>query len=127
MPTASLCSQIVLVSSSRHTSCACRTPQLRNVSARPSGARARHHMGEQLLRLLADQLAEREFLVESGYSVADIAVYAYVHVAGDAGLTLPDAVQEWIGRVEAEPGFMNDLEPYPANAQAGVSVSIYDA
>ena len=67
------------------------------------------------------------FLVETGYSVADIAVYAYVHVAGDAGLTLPDPVQAWIWRVEAQPGFMNDLEPYPANAQAGASVSIYDA
>jgi glutathione S-transferase len=92
-----------------------------------SGARARRHMGEQLLGLLADHLAAREFLVETGYSVADIAVYAYVHVAGDAGLTLPDAVQAWIGRVEGQPGFMNDLEPYPANAQAGASVSIYDA
>ena len=50
-----------------------------------------------------------------------------VHVAGDADLTLPDAVQAWIERVEAQPGFMNDLEPYPANSQAGVSVSIYDA
>jgi glutathione S-transferase len=97
------------------------------LSPESSGARARHHMGEQLLRLLADHLAEREFLVETGYSVADIAVYAYVHVAGDADLTLPDAVQAWIGRVQAEPGFMNDLEPYPANAQAGASVSIYDA
>ena len=92
-----------------------------------SGARARHHTGEQLLGLLGDHLAEREFLVETGYSVADIAVYAYVHVGGDAGLTIPDAVQAWIGRVEAQPGFMNDLEPYPANAQAGASVSIYDA
>ena len=44
-----------------------------------------------------------------------------------ADLTLPDAVQAWIGRVEAQPGFMNDLERYPANAQAGASVSIYDA
>ena len=92
-----------------------------------SGALARRNMGEQLLGVLADHLAEREFLVETGYSVADIAVYAYVHVAGDADLTLPDAVKAWIGRVEAQPGFVNDLEPYPANAQAGASVSIYDA
>jgi glutathione S-transferase len=91
-----------------------------------SGARARRQVGEQLLGLLAEHLAEREFLVESGYSVADIAAYAYVHVAGDADLTLPDAVQAWIEGVEAQPGFMNDLEPYPANSQAGVSVSIYE-
>ncbi len=90
-------------------------------------ARARRRAGDELLRLLADQLADTEFLVRSGYSVADIAVYAYVHVAGDAGFTLPDAVWAWIERVEAQPGFMNDLEPYPPNAQLGASVSIYDA
>lgn len=99
----------------------------RRLTPDSSGAGARRHMGEQLLGLLADHLAEREVLVETGYSVADIAVYAYVHVAGDAGLALPDAVQAWIRRVESQPGFMNDLEPYPANAQAGASVSIYDA
>ena len=90
-------------------------------------ARARRRAGDELLRLLADHLADTEFLVRSGYSVADIAVYAYVHVAGDAGFTLPDAVWAWIERVEAQPGFMNDLEPYPPNAQLGASVSIYDA
>ena len=89
-------------------------------------AGARRAAGEELLGLLADHLATREFLVDSGYSVADIAVYAYVHVAGDAGYTLPAAVQAWIGRVEAQPGFMNDLEPYPPNARPDASVSIYD-
>jgi glutathione S-transferase len=89
-------------------------------------AGARRAAGEELLGLLADHLARREFLVDSGYSVADIAVYAYVHVAGDAGFTLPDAVQAWVERVEAQPGFMNDLEPYPPNARPDVSVSIYD-
>ena len=89
-------------------------------------ARARRRAGDELLRLLADHLADTEFLVRSGYSVADIAVYAYVHVAGDAGFTLLDAVWAWIERVEAQPGFMNDLEPYPPNAQLGASVSIYD-
>lgn len=89
-------------------------------------ARARRAAGEELLRLLADHLARREFLVGSAYSVADIAVYAYVHVSGEAGFTLPDAVRSWIGRVQARPGFMNDLEPYPPNARPGASLSIYD-
>ena len=89
-------------------------------------AQARRRAGDELLGLLADHLTDSEFLVGSGYSVADIAVYAYVHVAGDAAFTLPDAVRSWIERVEAQPRFMNDLEPYPANARPGVSVSIYD-
>jgi glutathione S-transferase len=90
-------------------------------------AQARRRAGEEVLRLLAAHLAASEFLAGSAYSVADIAVYAYVHVAPDAGYTLPETVRAWIERVEAQPGFMNDLEPYPANAQLGASVSIYDA
>jgi hypothetical protein len=35
-------------------------------------------------------------------------------------------VQSWLARVEAQRGFMNDLEPYPDNARAGASISIYD-
>jgi glutathione S-transferase len=90
-------------------------------------ALARRRAGEELLGLLADHVEDSEFLVPSGYSVADIAVYAYVHVGSDAGFTLPRAVRSWIERVEAQPRFMNDLEPYPPNARPGVSVSIYDA
>ena len=86
-----------------------------------SGARARRHMGEQLLGLLADHLAEREFLVDTGYSVADIGLYAYTHLAGDMGIELADypGVEAWLRRVEAQPGFMNDLEPYPEHAGGG--------
>ena len=32
---------------------------------------------------------------------------------------LDEAVREWLGRVQATPGFMNDLEAYPANAGPG--------
>jgi hypothetical protein len=34
------------------------------------------------------------------------------------------AVQAWLQRVQ--PRYINDLEPYPANAQAGAGRSIYD-
>jgi hypothetical protein len=42
-------------------------------------------------------------------------------VAADAGIALADypAVEAWLRRVEAQPGFMNDLERYPAHAGAG--------
>ncbi len=29
------------------------------------------------------------------------------------------AVGGWLARVEAQPGFVNDLEPYPPNARVG--------
>ena len=42
-------------------------------------------------------------------------------------LELPPAVVAWAERVEAQPGFMNDLEPYPANARPGAGRSTYDS
>jgi len=89
-------------------------------------ARARA-AGHEMLAVLDAHLREREFLVER-YSVADIAVYGYVHVAHEAGVAIDGhpEVARWLERVAAEPGYMNDLEPYPANARAGVSQSIYD-
>jgi len=90
-------------------------------------ARSRKAAGEEVLALLEEHLADREFMVDAGYSVADIALYGYVHVAGDAGFTLPRAVSSWIERVEAQPGFIDDLEPYPENARPGAGTSIYDA
>ena len=55
------------------------------------------------------------------YSVADIALYAYTHVAPELGLDLGrfPAVTAWLRRVEEQPGYLNDLEQYPQHAGAG--------
>jgi glutathione S-transferase len=83
--------------------------------------------GRQALDRLEDHLREREFLV-GRFSIADISVYAYTHVASDAGLELDThpAVAAWLERVETQQRFVNDLVPYPENARAGMSRSIYD-
>jgi glutathione S-transferase len=84
--------------------------------------------GEQTLADLDHHLQTREFLVD-GYTIADTAVYAYTHVAPEADydLTRYPAVERWLRRVEAQPGFANDLAPYPENARPGAGRSIYDA
>ena len=51
--------------------------------------------------------------------MADIAMYGYVHAAPDAGVRPGSATQAWIRRVEAQPGHVNDLAPYPPAAMAG--------
>jgi glutathione S-transferase len=58
------------------------------------------------------------FVAGGDYTVADVALYAYVHCAGDAGADPCEhtAVGAWLDRVEATPGFENDLEPIPAHA-----------
>jgi glutathione S-transferase len=60
----------------------------------------------------------REFVAGGGYSVADIALYGYVHCAGDADADPGEHshISAWLDRVEAQPGFVNDLEPIPAHA-----------
>ncbi len=66
--------------------------------------------------------------VPTCYTVADVALFGYLHVAGEAGYDLSTSprVSRWLERVERQPGYMNDVEPYPANAAAGAGRSIYD-
>jgi glutathione S-transferase len=55
------------------------------------------------------------FLAGDAYTIADIAVYGYGHCAGDAGADPRELahVAAWLDRVEATPGFVNDLAPVP--------------
>jgi glutathione S-transferase len=88
----------------------------------------RRAAAHDVLALLDGQLAQRDFIVGDGYSVADIGLYGYVHVAQEADLDLEPypSVRAWLQRVESTPGYMNDLEPYLPNARVGASRSIYD-
>jgi glutathione S-transferase len=91
-------------------------------------ARRRRAASDDTLAVLDAVLAERPFLAGDAYTVADIGVFAYVHVAPDAGIDLARFanVIVWLDRVRAQPGYANDLEPYPENARPGASRSIYD-
>jgi glutathione S-transferase len=97
---------------------------------RPSDPDAvtRASLAGEVLRLLDGHLAAHEFLVGDAYTIADIAVYGYTHRAHEAGIDLAPypGVAGWIGRVEAQPGHMEDVEPYGANAAPGAGRSIYD-
>jgi len=98
------------------------------LAAEDRDAMRRRKLGEATLTALDLHLRTRDFLVDA-YSIADIAVYAYTHVAPEAGYELAayPAVERWLARVEAQPRFVNDLVTYPENARLGASRSIYDA
>jgi glutathione S-transferase len=83
--------------------------------------------GEEVLRVLDDHLADRDFFVGASYSVADIAIYGYVHVADQAGIDMQGFahVRAWLERVRGQARHMNDLAPYPPNARKGIGRSIY--
>lgn len=67
---------------------------------------AKHKGGERALAALERHLARHEFLVAERYTIADISLFAYTHVAPEGGFTLAPypAVREWLARVAAHPG-----------------------
>jgi glutathione S-transferase len=92
------------------------------------GAVRRAAGAAEVLELLDEHLSAREFFVADRYTIADIAIYGYTHLAHEAGLDLtPYArLRDWLARVERQPGYMEDVEPYGANAAPGAGRSTYD-
>jgi glutathione S-transferase len=80
------------------------------------------------LKLLEAHLAEHDFLVGDRYTLADLAMFGYVHVGAEGGLDMDrfPAVQRWLERITEQPGYTNDLQPIPASAGGEGASSIYD-
>ncbi len=62
--------------------------------------------GHAALEAMESRLRDRSFLVGERYSIADISLYAYTHVAheGDFDLEPYGAIRAWLDRVAAQPG-----------------------
>ena len=65
-----------------------------------------HRRGVQALETMERQLAEEPFFVGERYSIADIALYAYTHVAHEGNFDLEPypAIRAWTERVREQPG-----------------------
>ena len=65
--------------------------------------------GHRALAAMERHLADRQFLVGDSLTVADIALYAYTHVADEGGFDLEPypGVRRWLARVAAEPGHVS--------------------
>jgi glutathione S-transferase len=74
----------------------------------PREALAKFNGGQAALEAMERHLAGREFLVGDGPTVADLALYAYTHVADEGGFELGSfpAIGEWLGRVSSLPGYV---------------------
>lgn len=61
--------------------------------------------GYAALDAMERHLAGHDFLVAGRYTIADIALYAYTHVAGEGGFDLAryPSIQSWLTRVAAQP------------------------
>jgi glutathione S-transferase len=66
----------------------------------------RRERGYQALGVMQGHLASRRFFVGERYTIADIALYAYTHVAHEGGFELGGypAIGAWLERVRIQPG-----------------------
>jgi glutathione S-transferase len=66
----------------------------------------RRRGGYAALDAMEAHLADRDFLVGGRYTIADISLYAYTHVAGEGGFDLSGypAIGAWLDRVAGQPG-----------------------
>ncbi len=69
---------------------------------------AKRIAGCEALALMDAHLAARDWFVGESVTLADIALYAYTHVAGDGGFKLDEypAIRAWLARVEALPDYI---------------------
>lgn len=80
----------------------------------PDAYRHRIAWANEALDSLDAHLAKNDFALGDRYSVADMALFGYAHVAHEVvDMAGRAAIAAWIDRVEAQPRFMNDLEPLP--------------
>jgi glutathione S-transferase len=67
-----------------------------------------HRRGNRALSVMEKRLSGSDWLAGSAYSVADIALYAYTHVADEGGFDLAPypGIGAWLKRVEAQPDYV---------------------
>ena len=65
-------------------------------------------LGNAALEVLEQQLSSRSFVANDRYSIADIALFSYIHVADEGGFDLTQFpnIQQWIERVKSQPNYI---------------------
>ena len=70
--------------------------------------------GYAALSVMEKHLTSRSFFVDQRYTIADIGLYAYTHVAHEGGfdLTKFPAIQAWLERVKSQPRYINITQEF---------------
>jgi glutathione S-transferase len=74
----------------------------------PAEIEGKQTWGKAALAIMDRHLATEPFFVGGRFTVADIALFAYTHVAGEGRFDLAayPEIRKWIARVEAQPRFV---------------------
>ena len=78
----------------------------------PELLKTRRQAGNAALAAMERHLQEHDYFVGDGYTIADIALYGYTHVAPEGGFVLDEypAVVEWLTRVQDQRGHVPMVE-----------------
>ena len=78
----------------------------KNVEVDPETLAERQTVGYRAFDAMESHLAGNEYLAASRYTLADIALYAYTHVADEGGFDMNGypSIAAWIDRVASQPG-----------------------
>ena len=81
---------------------------LNNPPSRRADLEAKKPGGYRALTVMEQQLGAQDFIANNEYSIADIALYAYTHVAHEGGFSLDDYpfIRRWLQRIEERPSYI---------------------
>jgi len=90
------------------------------LQANEAVAAVKRSSGERALDALERHLSQHPFLANDRYSIADIAVFAYGHLANEANFDLAarPALGRWVERVKSQAGTLPQIYPYTPDAMA---------
>jgi glutathione S-transferase len=78
----------------------------KNIEVDPETLAERQSVGYRAFDAMESHLADNEYLAADRYTLADIALYAYTHVADEGGFDMSGypSIAAWLDRVAAQPG-----------------------
>ncbi len=64
--------------------------------------------GHKALKVMEQQLEKTPYLIGDKFTIADISLYGYTHVAPEGGFDLSryPAIRDWLGRIKNLPGYV---------------------
>lgn len=85
-----------------------------------AAAEPRRALAARVLAILDAEFGDRPFITGDQYTIADMSLFAYCHLAEDADCRIDDKPNflDWTDRVRAQPGFAGEAIPYAEDPAA---------
>jgi glutathione S-transferase len=76
------------------------------------------------LAILDRELSRRPFIAGEAYCIADISLFAYAHLANDAGIVTDEfrSFEAWVARVKSQDGHLAEMYPYSIDPHSSVEL-----